>query len=632
MSTILDERRPLRIHNRFDDPIRRGLMALVRRPAERILRLRELNDEYEAGLLLHEEFENFSQCVLDDMRIDFMVSEEDAAEIPREGPVVAVANHPFGGIEGLMLEAVLRRVRPDVKIMANYMLHALPALRDTFIFVDPFGRQDSSKRNLASIRAAMRFVGDGGALGVFPAGEVSHATFKQRGIMDPPWSAHAARIALRTNAVVVPVYFHGRNSMRFQLAGLIHPRLRTILLPREFLNKRDKTLRVAIGRPIDPGRLRRFESKEEVISYIRMRTYLLRGRDDMIAGADTDPDPSSPDGQAIEVNHASIVGAAISSDMAKELADLPADNRLLRSGDFQVYCCRAHRIPNVLHEIGRLREISFRKVGEGTGRETDLDRFDSYYVHLFVYNHAKDELVGAYRLGLTDEILPRYGIRGLYTSTLFSYKKRLLRQLNPAIEMGRSFVRLEYQRSHSALLLLWKGIGRFLAMNPEYRMLFGPVSISNDYQTMSKRVLMEFLRTHLYLPNLAKLAKPRTPVHVKPRRILPRAKQSSYVVSDVDEMDDLIREIEGDQRSLPVLLRQYLKLNAKVLGFNLDPDFGNAVDGLMVADLIDVDRRILNFHMGKEAAQAFLDWHEHRRRRSRAERMRISRRPPSSPS
>jgi hypothetical protein len=291
-----------------------------------------------------------------------------------------------------------------------------------------------------------------------------------------------------------------------------------------------------------------------------------------------------------------------------EVRSLPPDQRLYENAGMSVVVARAAQAPLAVGEIGRLRETTFRAAGEGTGKARDLDRFDEHYWHLFLWNGERQEIVGAYRMGATDEILAQRGVTGLYTSTLFRYERRLLDQINPALELGRSFVRAEYQRDHSSLMLLWKGIGRFISERPRYRMLIGPVSISNDYQSISRQILMAFLYATSFRADLAELVQARNPP------TLGRADWEhgllSTVVKNLSQVGALLTEIESDGKGVPVLLRQYLKLNARLLGFNVDPAFGNALDGLMLADLLEVDRSILVRYMGEAGARAFLAHHQ----------------------
>jgi putative hemolysin len=302
--------------------------------------------------------------------------------------------------------------------------------------------------------------------------------------------------------------------------------------------------------------------------------------------------------------------------LAREIASLPPDRRLLASGSYDVLVFQGDALPSVLREIARLREVAFRQAGEGTGRALDRDRFDDLYLHLFVWNRERGEIVGAYRMGPTDLLLPRLGERGLYTATLFRFRGRLLAQIDPALELGRSFVRPEYQRSHSALTLLWRGIGEYVVRNPRYRRLFGPVSISNEYRSLSRQLLMAFLRVACGPSDLSGLVRPRHPARLAPPRALD-ARFLGTVVRDLDEVDGLIRDIESDRKGMPVLLRQYLRLNARLLGFNVDPDFGDVLDGLLLVDLTRVARPILHRFMGRDGTETFLAHHEMREQTAR---------------
>ncbi|MCC6953758.1 MAG: GNAT family N-acetyltransferase, partial [Deltaproteobacteria bacterium] len=310
-----------------------------------------------------------------------------------------------------------------------------------------------------------------------------------------------------------------------------------------------------------------------------------------------------------------IVPAEDKTILFNEIEKLSPQRKLLEGQEFTVYYARASEIPHVLREIGRLREITFREVAEGTGTAIDLDSFDNYYYHLFIWSNEKHEVVGAYRIGKTDVILRKFGKRGLYTSTLFDYHDSLLEQISPALEMGRSFIRKEYQRSYTALLLLWRGIGQFVVNNPKYNRLFGPVSINSEYESISRRLIITFLRSNNYMPELAKLIKARNPMKMRPVRGLDKD-LTNRVVSSLEDINDLLAEIESKQKAVPVLLRQYLKLGGKLLAFNVDPNFGNVLDGLLLVDLLETDEKLLERYVGKPGAKTFFEYHkEHRHQR-----------------
>jgi 1-acyl-sn-glycerol-3-phosphate acyltransferase len=290
-----------------------------------------------------------------------------------------------------------------------------------------------------------------------------------------------------------------------------------------------------------------------------------------------------------------------------EIECLPAEQRLVASGNFSVQYARAAQIPWCLQEIGRLRELTFRAAGEGTGKPSDIDLFDAYYLHLFVWDAQAEMIVGAYRMGLADEVLARYGKRGLYTQSLFQYGTRLLQTLNPAIELGRSFVRSEYQRSFSPLLLLWRGIGRFILRSPQYAVLFGPVSISNSYAPISRKLMVDYLRTNNSETELARHVKPRHPFRAQRSKVWDEVDFAN--LKDIEDLSRVVARIEGNNKGIPILLKQYLKLGGRLLGFNADDQFSDALDGLIMIDLRASEPRVLARYMGEEGAAAFLAHH-----------------------
>jgi putative hemolysin len=589
---------------RLFDFAHRSLVDRFAPPIESMFGLEELNRVYERIGQLPPAI-GFAERALATLDVTADVPEADLKRVPAAGPLIVVANHPFGGVDGLALLSLLKRVRPDVKLLANHMLSKIPELGESCIFVDPFGGNGATTRNLSPLRDAVRWVRQGGTLAVFPAGEVSHLNLRQRAVTDGPWQQTVAWIARQSVALVLPVFFAGRNRPLFHALGLIHPRLRTAMLPRELLASQHSRLDIRVGNVIAPERLADFEADPELISYLRIRTYILQGRSSseprMAGSKNTRP-------ELVATPAAPIAAAEPAGLLADEIHRLPEDRLLAAGGPLVVYHAKAVEIPFILREIGRLRELAFRGAGEGTGRERDLDRFDPHYRHLFVWDTDRREIVGGYRLGATDEIVPRFGPAGLYTHTLFKYGDRLLSQINPALELGRSFVRPERQKEYAPLMLLWKGIARFVVQRPRYKMLIGPVSISNDYQSLTRQLLACFLRLNRYLPSLGQFVQPRN----APRRGASRELEydlAATSVKDLGAVEELVAEIEQDRRSVPVLLRQYLKLNAKLLGFNVDSNFGDVLDALMLVDLTQVPRAVLARYMGSDGAAGFLAHH-----------------------
>jgi putative hemolysin len=294
--------------------------------------------------------------------------------------------------------------------------------------------------------------------------------------------------------------------------------------------------------------------------------------------------------------------------LAAELAALPASCLLCENRDFQVYCTRAGQTPAMMREIGRQRELTFRLAGEGTGRASDIDAFDAYYDHLFVWQREKREMVAAYRLGAVDEIVRERGIAGLYTSTLFRYDGTLLRRLGPMLELGRSFVRPEYQRSFAALHLLWRGIGQYVARQPRFRFLFGAVSISDGYATASQQLLTSFLQDNCFNVALRDCVQPRNPVAFAEAPL--SELEGAEPIADLEALSRRILELESSRRGVPVLLRQYLKLGGSILGLNRDPQFSNVIDGLIVVDLLRAPARVVERYLGAEGLAAVRAQHD----------------------
>jgi putative hemolysin len=542
--------------------------------------------------------------LLSEMRIELRVGSGDQARIPATGPVVVVANHPFGVLDGALLTVLLTRVRQDVKVLTNSILADVPELQRHCIFVDPFDTDRSVESNRKPVREALAWVKQGGMLAMFPAGEVSHWQMPPAQIADPQWNDTAVRLIRRTRATALPVFFCGHNSVGFQLLGMIHPKLRTAFLLQEFLKQEGRTVEIRVGSSVSADTIASLSDDREAIEYLRWRTYLLGRRAKSHASW-----PSAMRTHFVSKIQEPVAASVEPANLALEIAQLPANRCLAENSDFAVYLGKANELPNLLLEVGRLREVTFRGVGEGTGKARDLDSFDEYYWHILLWNKSRQELVGAYRAGNTAEIIASRGIDGLYTSTLFRYDSRLFEKLGPALELGRSFVRPEYQRQYAPLLLLWKGIARLVAMHPEVPVLFGAVSISNDYNKASREMIYRFFESRMAEDELAAYIVPRR--KFKPgllRNWDCRAMCRS--LRDLDELSQPITDVESDGKGLPILLKQYAKIGGKLLGFNVDRKFSDVLDGLVLVDLRQTDPAVLERYMGKTAAMEFHRMHK----------------------
>jgi putative hemolysin len=522
----------------------------------------------------------FVNGFFDYMHIDIQLYEKELRNIPKSGPFIVVANHPLGAIDGLMLIKLVAARRPDFKVMANFLLKNIDTIEDFFIPVNPF--EDMGRSSMSGMKAALQYMQNGGGLGIFPAGEVSSYQTHSRKITDREWQKPALKLIKHAKVPVIPVHFKGSNSLMFQLLGFLHPKLRTAKLASEVFKKKDSTLSVRIGAAISLKEQEEFSDLDSYGRFLRAKTYALGSRDLEVKKFYLSRQ-SSAEGKARP-----IIPEVEQGLLTKEIGRLnELGLKLITQQEFDVYIAYSNDIPNILTEIGRLREVTFRGVGEGTNNPIDLDEFDLYYHHLFIWDREKECIVGAYRIGKGNDIINKFGINGFYITTLFKLKKGLGEVLSQSLELGRSWVREEYQLKRLPLFLLWKGIMHFLLQNREYRYIIGPVSISNSYSKTSQTLIVEFIKRYYYNHELARMVKPNKPFKgkIKDTDIVSLLDNMS---NDLKNLDRIIADIEPFQFSIPVLLKKYIDQNARIIGFNVDPAFNYSLDGLMILDLVDL--------------------------------------------
>ena len=593
------------LHSVTSSPTKLMLLRLVETLLGGVLSLRAINRVYDDVVASGGEVDIFAR-ILERLNVEWDFRGGSLASIPTAGPLIVTSNHPFGLLDALLLGNLLNLVRRDFKIMGNVILHNIPAVRPYVIPVNPFESREAIAQNIKPLRDCVKWLQGGNVLGIFPAGEVSSLKLKSRLVQDREWNPTLGWIARKTGTPVLPVTFHGRNSAVFQLAGIINPRLRTALLPREMLKKQNTCISISIGSPVTRKQIAQFEDNKTLTRFLRFKTDLLRLREL--------PEKRSRRwlrGQKVPLQQPVPVASPASPEKIRlEVQAIPEDQQLISSKGFLVFHASARQIPFLLEEIGRQREISFREIGEGTGKATDLDRFDAYYRHLVCWNQEKREIAGAYRFGLMDRIVRDHGLQGLYINTLFDIKPQLMAAINPAIEMGRSFIRRDYQKNFMPLMLLWKGISHFILRNPDYKIMIGPVSISKNFRSLSKRVIIEYLLQYHREDTLFQLVKPKNPPRLKTKGVAGRKKEALVLPRDVGDISDIISEIEPEPSGMPILIRKYLRLGGKVLSFNLDPDFSNVIDGLIMVDVTRTDPRMLKRYMGAKPMERFLNYHD----------------------
>lgn len=546
----------------------------------KVLKISAINKVYDKHKHLKDL--KFMNALLNEFEIRFEIPEEDLRRLPKTGSFISISNHPLGGIDGILLLKLLLEHRPDFKIIANFLLHRVEPMKPYVMPVNPFETYKDAKSSLMGFKTALQHLRDGHPLGIFPAGEVS--TYRDgRLVVDKPWEVAAMKLVKKAEVPVVPIYFHAKNSKLFYRLAKISDKLRTAKLPSELLTQKERLIKVRIGNPISIKDQLEHESLDDFTEFLRKKTYVLSKPFQKKKLLENIPKklkiPKLPK---------KIAGPVPVEVMEREIKELHRnDKRLLQSKNYEVYLAAAENIPNILQEIGRLREITFREVGEGTNKATDLDHFDAYYHHMFLWDNLEKCIAGAYRMGLGSKIYKKYGIDGFYTQSLFRFEPELYDMMSKSIEMGRTFIIKKYQQKPMPLFLLWKGIVHITLRFPEHRYLIGGVSISNKFSEFSKSLMIEFMKSHYYDPYVAQYITPKKEYKVK---LKDADKDFIFDESkaDLNKFDKIIDEVEPGALRLPVLIKKYIKQNAKVVAFNVDPLFNNAVDGLMYIRIADL--------------------------------------------
>ena len=491
-----------------------------------IMKINEVNEVFKKAA--HLQGEAFIDKILQIIGITIEFDESELNNFPKKGAFLAIANHPYGGIEGLILLKIMCIVRPDSKLMANFLLKKIPNLSDYFIGVNPFETVENSS-SISGIKSTIIQLNSGIPIGIFPAGEVSTYKTKMQKITDRSWHPVVGKLIKRANVPVVPIYFHGNNGLLFNLLSLIHPSLRTAKLPSELFNKQGHIIKLRIGKPVKPSELPFYDSPIKLLDYLRAKTYALG------AGLDNEKKIFNPRTIfKIRKKSQEIIAPISVEDLDREIANL-TEFLVCSEKNYEVYICSSTAIPFILKEIGRLREVTFREIGEGTNKRTDLDEYDINYNHLFIWDKESKMIVGAYRIGKGAEIFYSMGKRGFYLNELFK--------------------------------------------------------ISNWFTKLSKSLIVEFIRNNNFDHELSQFVKPRKNFKVDFSKIdKDLLTEGSKTLKD---LDSLISDIEITNMRIPVLLKQYLALNAKIISFNIDPKFSDSLDGFLVLDIETIPNEIL---------------------------------------
>ncbi len=569
-------------------PVGKRLLAGLSMKA---LKLDEVNSLYDS--LKDYQGTEFLDQFLQKLGLQYIVFQEDLDKIPKNGAFIAVSNHPLGALDGIIFTKIFSEVRPDFKIMGNFLLTKIKPMKDVVIPVNPFQDRKEAFNSTSGMRAAIEHLKNGSCLGMFPAGEVSKRKKNTFKVEDKAWETPVLKLMMKMGVPIVPVYFHAKNSNLFYRLADIHPSLQTALLPREMLVKRTKPISIRIGKAISPKVIDEKETPEELEKYLRRKISLLQSYYDSRKSI-TDylklPNlnliiPQLKTQNVIQ----NIISETPTEDIVAEINLLQLEDKnslVLRNGAYEVYVANYEKIPNIIREIGRQRELSFRKVGEGTNLPFDLDSYDAHYNHLFLWDAKAQKIAGAYRLGIGSSIMKTHGKAGFYLNSLFDFDDELDGFFEEVMEMGRAYVHPEYQLKPFPLFLLWRGIVHICLRNPQLKFLIGGVSISNKFSEFSKNIMIDFMRSHYYDAALAQYVHPKNEfkITIKSRD---RAYAREEAAADLNKLDKIINDLEPEMR-MPILMKKYVKQNAKVIAFNVDPKFNDAIDGLMYIRIADL--------------------------------------------
>ena len=553
----------------------------------RLAKINKVNDLYDKIKDL--EGQEFFDKLLGELNVKYLAFQEDLAKIPKTGPFILVSNHPLGALDGVIMCKILTEIRPDFKVMGNFLLTKIKPMEPYVISVNPFEKRKEAYSSMSGMREALKHLSEGGCLGIFPAGEVSNKNNEYNEILDKEWQEPALKLIKKAQVPVVPMYFHAKNSKLFYNVSKIHPDLQTLMIPAEMVNKREKPIKIRIGRPVTPKILNEYETPKELGEFLRKKVYMMKSYfEDRKSVA-----------EFLKVKNLNISPKeeVVVQNIIDEtpLAEILADRENLRkkegkmlfsNGDYEVYFTKFDEIPAMMREIGRQRELTFRAVGEGTNLPFDLDEYDKHYHHLILWDNVAQKIAGAYRMALGSEVMKNYGIKGFYTNSLFDFDQELQPFFKKVIEMGRAYISIEYQQKPLPLFLLWRGIVHVCLRNPEHKCLMGGVSISNRFSDFSKSLMIEFMRSHYFDPVVAQYVQPKNDYKVY---LSERDKSLFFegLDDDLNKFDKLIDDFEPEMR-LPVLIKKYIKQNAKVVAFNVDPNFNDAIDGLMYIRISDL--------------------------------------------
>ncbi|MBL4773478.1 MAG: lysophospholipid acyltransferase family protein [Alcanivoracaceae bacterium] len=519
-----------------------------------------------------------------------LVNQQNLESVSTSGATIFVANHPLGGLDGMLLTQMLLKIRPDLKVLTNEILLTFPEFSDLFIGVDVLN-QNKQKQNAKGILALSKHLAAGGAALIFPAGIVSQLRLKDFSIHDRPWDSLVARLIKKHQANCLPIYVDARNSYTFYLSGFINKRLRTALLGRAMIAKKHSTIKAIIGNVIEYKDFQHTKDIQSITEYLKLCCQSLKYNLN-------ETNNKSKKQQRTLKN----IKQDIALDNIQAQHEILEPYRLLDYKSMSAYCAPYAKIGSIMEQIAITRERTFRAVDEGTGKELDSDIYDPYCWHLWIWDNDKNLIVGGYRLSKVDEIIKNHGIKKLHSHSLYSYDRSFIKSLKHSVEVGRSFVAPEYQRHPRALDLLWKGIGMYMLNNPNYHTLFGGVSISAQYSNLARALLADTLTYHYAADeSISKYISPRKPLNIQNK---PWSDKLLPSLTKIPIINKLLGTIDSG-KCIPILIRHYLALNGKFITFSINESFNKSLDGMILVDLRKAPNKYLIRYLGVNGSHEF---------------------------
>lgn len=508
--------------------------------------------------------EQFVDEMLRELEVSFQYFEAELKRIPREGPVVLLCNHPLAGIDAILLIKLVSQMRPDLQIIGSDLWQDLAPITHHWnlegTYEDKPGLSDGLSR--------------GRAVAVFPSKGISkNYRISKLQLEDGEWDEQIIAQIQKAEVPVVPVFFKANQTFINYLVQRLGPVFQDLNLPSEIRSYKSRPVTIRIGRAIYPKELALYPQVHQLSSLLRQRVYLLSNAlaPEFKLFGNKRPPEAKP-----------IADAGDKLEIIREIEGLEKEEGtlLVEKRNYQVFICKAEPIPNIIREIGRLRELTFRAIGEGSNLPLDLDTFDYHYHHLILWDRDSQNLVGAYRLAIGSEVYARYGYGGFYLSTLFRFKKKIRPMLSRSLELGRAFIIPEQQQKPLPLFLMWNGIREVMRRHEELEFIVGCASISNNFSKFSRNLMVGFLLKNFGDASLAQEIRPKKPFRLKLKSSAREMVMNSSP-EDLIQFDRRIDEIEPGDLRIPPLIKKYLQQKAMIVCFNVDPLFNNSLDGFM---------------------------------------------------